>query len=97
ESKYMEPLEARLLVGSYENQIMGKAVITKEEDDILFITIGPLGWKHELENLNGNKYIFESDGHLFPVEFNLNKKGEKVVSMSVDLGHGENLGDWKKK
>ena len=97
ESKYMEPLEARLLVGSYENQIMGKAVITKEEDDVLFITIGPLGWKHELENLNGNKYIFESDGHLFPVEFNLNKKGEKVVSMSVDLGHGENLGDWKKK
>ena len=97
DAKFEVPLEPRQVVGIYENSIMGKAVITREEDDVLFITVGPLGWKHELESLTGTKYIFESDGHLFPVQFNLNKKGEKVESLTVDLGNGENFGPWKKK
>ncbi|MBQ7622357.1 MAG: beta-lactamase family protein, partial [Bacteroidales bacterium] len=72
ESKFEEPLEPRQVVGSYENSTLGKAVITLEDEETLCITIGPLGWKHELENLSGVNYVFESDGHLFPVKFNLN-------------------------
>ena len=95
--QYKAPLESRQVVGSYENPTLGKAVVTLEDEDSLFITIGPLGWKHELESVNGADYLFESDGHIFKASFNLNKKGDKVESLTVDLGHGEDFGVWKKR
>lgn len=97
EIKYEVPIEPMKVVGVYENQVMGRAAVTSEEDGVLFITVGPLGWKHELESVNGNDFLFESDGHVFKARFNLNKRGEKVESMSLEFGHGENMGLWKKK
>lgn len=95
--QYQAPIEPRMVVGTYENSVMGKAAVTLEDENMLCITVGPLGWKHELENVNGNDFLFESDGHIFKASFNLNKKGDKVESMSIDLGHGEDFGVWKKK
>ncbi len=97
EVKYQTPLEPMKVVGVYENPVLGKAAVTSEDEGVLFITIGPLGWKHELESVNGNEFLFESDGYIFKATFNLNKKGEKVESMSVDLGNGEDFGVWKKR
>ena len=95
--QYQAPIEPRMVVGTYENSVMGKAAVTLEDENMLCITVGPLGWKHELENVNGNDFLFESDGHIFKASFNLNKKGDKVESMSIDLGHGEDFGLWKKR
>ena len=51
-----------MVVGTYENSVMGRAAVTLEDENMLCITVGPLGWKHELENVNGNDFLFESDG-----------------------------------
>lgn len=85
-----------LLVGTYENKTLGKAVISMENDQ-LFIVVGPKEWKHELVHSNGNTFKFESDGHMFPVTFKFNKKKDKIESLKINIGtNSDDFGSWNK-
>ncbi len=62
------------LTGVYDKgELFGKAQITLE-NDTLYITVGPLGWKHKLIHKSGTKFSFRSDGHEFPVTFMYKEK-----------------------
>lgn len=90
-------LEKSYLAGHYiKDQLFGDADVTLEEDT-LFIRVGKQGWKRELKHVSGTEYTFRSDGHTFPVVFNLNKKGNKAISFDLDFGEEENFGPWIRK
>ena len=94
--KPKEVPKADLLVGTYDKgELFGKAVISKEGDD-LYITVGPKGWKNKLTPKKAGEFSFRSDGHAFPVKFIFDKKGRKIKSLDIDFGYGENFGEWKK-
>ena len=80
------------LAGVYDKgELFGKAVIDIEGEDA-YITVGPKAWRHKLSHVNGNEFIFRSDGHAFRVKFEL---GENP-SLDIDFGGDENFGPWKK-
>ncbi len=86
-----------LLTGVYDKgELFGKAVVTLEGED-LYITVGPQGWKHKLIHKNGNDYTFRSDGHGFPITFELNGDGKTPASsIDINFGYGENFGKWNR-
>ena len=84
-----------LLTGTYDKgELFGKAVISMEGED-LYITVGPQGWKNKLVHRNGNEYTFRSDGHSFPVTFEVAEDGKTpATSIDINFGYGENFGKW---
>ena len=71
-------------------------MVTIEGED-LYITVGPQGWKHKLTHKNGNDYTFRSDGHGFPITFELNGDGKTPASsIDINFGYGENFGRWNR-
>ena len=99
------------LVGVYDKgDLFGKAVVSLE-NDTLYITAGPLGWKHKLIHRSGEKFSFRSDGHEFPVKFIYKEKKRKpkkelssndlkrrkIQGLDIDFGYGEDFGIWKKQ
>ena len=65
----------------------------------MYITIGTKKFKNELVHKTGTTYVFRSDGHGFPITFNFNDKGKKVVGFDLKFGEGEEkfFGGWKKE
>ncbi len=91
--------KASLLVGNYvKDELFGNAKISKEKD-ILYIEIGKQGFKNKLNHKNGNTYTFWSDGHEFPVSFNMDESGKKVTGFELEFGCGEEayLGGWSRE
>ncbi len=93
-------IQERELAGVYDKgELFGKAIITFE-DGQLYITAGPLGWKHKLQKRSPLSYTFSSDGHTFPLKFILKerrgKKIAKVKAIDIDFGYGEDFGEWKR-
>lgn len=85
------------LRGTYDKgELFGKALITMEKGE-LYITVGPKGWKNKLVHKKGNKFSFRSDGHSFPVTFEINPDNGKAISLDIDFGYGENFGKWIKQ
>lgn len=99
------------LAGVYDKgNLFGKATVSLE-NDTLYITVGPLGWKHKLIHRNGTKFSFRSDGHEFPVNFIYKEKRgkakkelsskelkkRKIIGLDIDFGYGEDFGIWNKK
>ena len=91
--------DLKILAGVYDKgEPFGKAVVTKEGDD-LYITLGTEGWKHKMKRLTGDKFSFRSDGHGFDLKFVLKegRRGKvKVSGLDIDFGYDENFGIWKK-
>lgn len=97
EKEILPAMDNSLFVGKYvKDELFGDATIS-EEDGKLYITVGKQGWKHELKHVSGLEYNFRSDGYGFPVTFELNKKGKKAVSLSIDFGEDENFTPWTRK
>lgn len=92
------PIAERLLVGRYEkDELFGNAEITKERDG-LYIAIGKRGYKNRLVHIKDNEYHFRSDGHAYPIVFDVNEKG-KVIGFTVKFNYNEEetFGGWIKK
>ncbi len=91
--------KASLLVGTYvKDELFGNAKVTKEKEQ-LYIEIGKRGFKNKLNHKNGNTYTFWSDGHEFPVNFNMDEIGKKVTGFELEFGYGEEdyLGGWSRE
>jgi len=86
--------EYKSIIGKYEkDELFGNAEVTLESGD-LYITIGKYGWKHKMSHKNGNTFTFWSDGHEFPITFEMDEKGDKAISFEVDFNYDENFGPW---
>ena len=100
EAKNFKPeMDKNLFVGNYvKDAPFGPAVVTLENGK-LYITIGTKKFKNELVHKTGTTYVFRSDGHGFPITFNFNDKGKKVVGFDLKFGEGEEkfFGGWKKE
>lgn len=86
------------LTGTYTKaEPFGDAQITLENGD-LYIAVGKCGFRNKLRHVNGSRFIFNSDGHGFPVNFTLDGKGA-AESFEIEFGYGEekDFGPWKKK
>lgn len=97
-------LDPITITGVYDKgSLFGKISISRENDS-LYITAGPLGWKNTLNHKSGTKFSFRSQGHEFPVTFLyetkklfLRKKSyKKIIGLEIDFGYGEDFGVWKK-
>lgn len=93
---FLPPLANEILVGKYyKDDLFGTAVVEQKNGE-LFISVGPKGWSHKLKHSTGVKYSFRSDGHEFPVEFQLDSLNKKILSLDIDFGYNENFGKWIK-
>lgn len=92
ESKTYYPNEA--LVGRYvKDDLFGDAHIFEREGS-LYIRVGSAGWEHPLAFDATEGYHFWSDGHCFPVTFELDDKG-KAKTLNVAFNYrDEGLGGW---
>ncbi len=89
----------KTLIGKYEKDaLFGNAEITLEKGE-LYITVGKKGYKNKLNHINGNEYEFRSDGHAFPIKFNMDEKGKKATGFIIEFNYGEenDFGGWTKK
>lgn len=94
---FVDPPKSKVLVGKYTKEApFADAKVTLENEE-LYITIGKYNWKHKLTHVSGNEYSFRSDGHAFPITFELNKRGNKALSFTIDFGYDENFGPWINK
>ncbi len=87
------------LVGTYvKDELFGNAKITKKKDQ-LYIEIGKQGFKNKLNHKNGNTFTFWSDGHEFPVHFDVDECCSKVSGFVLEFGEGEEvyLRGWTKE
>lgn len=97
EKEILPELDKTFFTGHYEkDELFGDADVTLE-DGALYIRVGKQGWKKELKHVSGTEYNFRSDGHGFPVTFNMNKKGNKALSFDLDFGEDEDFGPWTRK
>ena len=90
----INPAPLLAYTGTYQKEVLGRAKITLEQDN-LFITVGPKGWKAPLSHVNGNDFSFYMGGHTFPIHFELNEAGN-AASIDIDMGQDEKFGAWEK-
>lgn len=91
--------ELKSLIGDYvKDELFGPAKITKENGEF-YIAIGKNNFKNKLTHVNGNEFVFRSDGHGFPIIFSFDKSGKKATGFIVKLGYEEekDFGGWTKK
>lgn len=90
--------DSELLVGKYvKDELFGNAMIEQKEDG-LYITIGKKGFTNKLKHKNGNTFTFWSDGHEFPINFQMDKNGKRVTGFEVEFNYNEedDFGGWRK-
>lgn len=82
------------LVGRYvKDELFGDAYIFLQDGD-LYIRVGSAGWERRLEFDPAEGYYFWSDGHRFPVTFELDEAG-KAKTLNVAFNYrDEGLGGW---
>ena len=90
--------DSKLLIGKYaKDELFGGAEIF-EKDGELYITIGKKGFTNKLNHQDGNTFSFWSDGHEFPINFQLSQNGRKVTGFEVEFNYNEEdyFGGWRK-
>ncbi len=93
------PAPDKAIIGEYaKDELFGDARISKGKDG-LYIELGKMGYKNRLAHVNGNNWVFRSDGYAFPVEFSFDESGKKATGFIVKFPNGEenSIGGWKRK
>ena len=89
----------KAIIGEYsKDELFGDARISKGKDG-LYIELGKKGYKNKLVHVNGNTWVFRSDGYAFPTEFSFDEKGKKATGFVVKFPNGEedSIGGWSRK
>lgn len=92
-----DPLPLKKYKGKYYCKMLDSKAKVSFEHKRLYITLGPLDWKHELVHREGHGFTFRSDGHGFPLEFVIDPKKGRITAFAIDYGYGEDFGPWLKR
>lgn len=89
----------KAIIGEYtKDELFGDARISKGKDG-LYIELGKKGYRNKLVHVNGNTWVFRSDGYAFPTEFTFDEKGKKATGFVVKFPNKEeeSIGGWSRK
>ncbi|MBR2477792.1 MAG: serine hydrolase, partial [Bacteroidales bacterium] len=93
------PAPDKAIIGEYaKDELFGDARISKGKDG-LYMELGKMGYKNKLVHVNGNTWVFRSDGYAFPVEFSFDPQTKNATGFIVKFPNGEeeSIGGWKRK
>ncbi|MBO5406411.1 MAG: serine hydrolase [Bacteroidales bacterium] len=93
------PAPDKTIIGEYaKDELFGDARISKGKDG-LYMELGKMGYKNKLVHVNGNTWVFRSDGYAFPVEFSFDPQTQNATGFIVKFPNGEeeSIGGWKRK
>ena len=93
------PAPDKTIIGEYaKDELFGDARISKGKDG-LYMELGKMGYKNKLVHVNGNTWVFRSDGYAFPVEFSFDPQTKNATGFIVKFPNGEeeSIGGWKRK
>lgn len=93
------PAPDKAIIGEYtKDELFGNARISKGKDG-LYMELGKMGYRNKLVHVNGNTWVFRSDGYAFPVEFSFDPKSGKSTGFTVKFPNGEeeSIGGWRRK